>query len=272
MKTHLSIAMCTSLALAAPLVSAQDDDEDESSWNVSVLMGAAAIPTYLGDDDLQLTAFPDIRAEYKDIFFVSIAGAGYNAFGGENWRAGPIIRFDFGRDELEGNPLNLAGDETIDLLGLGDIDASPEVGAFFVYDNDQWELGIEARQGLDGGHEGLLISAEAKYKGQFNLFGKPAFFSFGPEIVYGDENYQQTYFGITPEQSVGSGLAIYEADAGLVSAGLHGNLFVPINQRWAWGIFAGVDQLGDPASDSPLIIERGDETQTVGGVFLSYTF
>lgn len=273
MKTPLTCAICALLGVHPTLVLADDDSSDsDSPWRVSLLMGVATTPTYLGDDDLQLTAFPDVRVEYNDRLFASIGGVGYQVVRTERWRAGPILRFDFGRDELEGNPLNIAGDDTDELVGLGDIEGAVEAGAFVTYETDIWQLGVEARQGLDGGHEGLILEAGIKRTGRFTLFGQLAFYSIGPEVVYGDADYQQTYFGITPLQSRSSGLATYTADSGLVSYGLHGSLFVPLTANWAFGWFAGVDRLGSEAEHSPLIVERGGETQVVSGLFVSYSF
>lgn len=266
------IGCITLTTLPLPAQAQDNDGPPESDWRVSAVMGVAGTPTYPGDDDLLLAAFPDLRVEYKNRFFASITGIGYNVLKTDNWRAGPIMRFDFGRDELEGNPLSLSGDETDELIGLGNIDFSPEVGAFVAFETGAWSSKLEVRQGLDGGHEGIVSNLELKHSGQASIFGRPSFFSIGPEFIYADDQFQQTYFGITANQAELSGLTPYILEAGVVSYGLHGNLFVPLNDKWTIGGFAGVNQLGDEAADSPLVIERGDDVQPLVGMFLSYTF
>lgn len=249
------------------------DNQPDDDWRVSTMLGVAVSPLYLGDDEVQLSLIPDLRVEYRDRFFASLLGGiGYNIIATEHWQAGPVIKYDFGRDEQDGTPLSISGDDPTDLLGLGDIDGSAEAGGFLAYQTQHWRTKLEVRQGLDGGHEGLIGSLEAKWTGQSMLLNKPLIYSIGPEVVYGDASYQQAYFGITSIQSIGSGLDEYTADAGIVSYGLHANLIIAINDKWMIGCFASVDKLGSQASDSPLVIERGSDNQAQGGLFFSYQF
>ncbi len=259
--------------LHGPVALADNQNDEHSEWRVSALIGVASLPPYLGDDDTQLSVIPDINIKYGDTFFASfLSGIGYNIISTKHWQAGPIIKYDFGRDEQDGNPLSLSDNTSDDLLGLGDIEGSAEAGAFLSYKTNRWQTKVEVRQGLDGGHEGLISEFEVKLLGQATLFSKPLFYSFGPEAVYGDEAYQQAYFGITSAQSVQSGLDQYTPKAGLVSYGLHANFVMKINNKWSIGGFAGYNKLGDDASNSPLIQERGSENQSLGGIFFSYQF
>ncbi len=259
--------------LYGPTVLADNQSGEHDEWQVSALIGIASLPLYLGDDDTQLSLTPDINIKYGDTFFASfLNGIGYNIVSTKHWQVGPIIKYDFGRDEEDGSPLSISGDDTDDLLGLGDIKGSVEAGAFLSYKTDRWQTKVEIRQGLDRGHEGLIGELEVKLSGQTTIFSKPLFYSIGPKAVYGDESYQQAYFGINSAQSIQSGLGQYTPKAGLVSYGLHANLVMPINKKWAIGGFAGHDKLGDDASDSPLIRERGSKNQSIGGIFFSYRF
>ena len=276
MKLHQLFSLCFVLSSNALLTSADetgDKNNQAPSWRFSTLAGLAITPTYLGDDSTQLTLLPDFRAEFGDRFSASLlTGIQYDLLSTSHWRAGPVLKYDFGRDELEGNPLNLAGSDTTDLIGLGDIDGSLEAGAYLAYQTRHWQTKIEIRQGLDGGHEGLVGEASFKYNAQTQIFNRTAFYSIGPELVYGDESYLQAYFGITNEQSINANLTTYQADSGLVSYGLHANLFVPLNTKWSLGTFVGINSLGSQAKNSPLIIERGSNEQVVAGLFFTYQF
>jgi outer membrane scaffolding protein for murein synthesis (MipA/OmpV family) len=42
--------------------------------------------------------------------------------------------------------------------------------------------------------------------------------------------------------------------------------------RWTLGGFASISTLGSQAKDSPLIIERGSDSQSLAGVFFTYQF
>ena len=259
--------------ITLPSSATSDENMSPPPWRLSALFGLALTPTYLGDDDSQLTLLPDVRVEYGDKFSASLlTGVKYNLISTSHWQAGPIIRYDFGRDELEGNPLSLAGDETNDLLGLGDIDGSIEVGGYLIYQIGRWRAKVEARQGISGGHEGLLNELEIKYTNSFNILGKPMFYSIGPELVYGDQSYIQAYFGITEEHATNTNLATNNASSGLVAYGIHANIALPINEKWTVGAFAGFNGLGGEAKKSPLVIERGSDTQASAGFFFTYQF
>lgn len=255
------------------IADAHDDHGKPDGWTTSFVFGIASTPSYLGDDDSQLTAFPDLRLEYGDRFFASLlTGIGYNVVRTEHWRAGPVVRYVFGRDEQDGNPLRIAGDEPTDLLGLGDINGSIEAGGFVAYESGPWKTKFELRQDIGEGHEGLVAQFETKLTGQVSVFGKPSYYSVGPEVLYGDASYNQAYFGITSQQSLTSGLSPFVADSGLVSYGLHGNIVRPLNDKWSLGAFGGYDKLANDVRFSPLIIERGDENQFIGGVFINYRY
>lgn len=260
------------LAFSAQMALA-DVPKSNDAWSVSTTLGFVSAPTYIGDDDNQLGILPDIRVIYGDRFFASLlGGVGYNVLLTENWHAGPIIKYDFGRDEDGDNPLRLSGDDVNDLLGLGDLDGSAEAGGYIEYKAERFRSKVELRQGLSGGHEGLIAEAQIKLTGQMQMFGKQAFYAVGPEIVYGDEDYSQAHFGITNAQGMRSGLMPYQATSGLVSYGLHSSTVLPLNDHITLIGFIGYEMFGDEVADSSLITQRGSDDQTVGGFMVSYQY
>lgn len=267
--------VAVSLISCSPLVEADEFDSITApgGWSRSFVVGIAATPSYFGDDRLQGIALPDVQVAYDDRFRASLlSGAEFRLLRSGRWSAGPTLRYDFGRDERKGSPLVILGSEIEDLLGLSDVNGSFEAGGFLSYDGRHWQSAVEVRQGLGGGHEGLVGVFDIKYTGALPLFGRQSHFEIGPELLYGDEDYNQTYFGITADQSRNSGLSPYVADAGIVRYGIHADLLIPLNQRTSVGLFAGFDRLGSPAADSPLIIERGSESQLVAGLFVTREF
>lgn len=184
----------------------------KAGWNFTVGLGTMYKPAFTGSKDYQAMAFPDIKVEYDDVFFASLfEGVGYNVINSDGWRAGPIIKFDFGRTEEDDNPFLISGDETNALRGLGDVDATAELGGFVEYNVEPFSATIELRQGV-GGHEGLV--------GETSL----------------------NYMGFTEQ------------------------LFKSM------GVFGGYDRLSSEVADSPLIKERGDENQFMGGLRITYEF
>lgn len=251
---------------------AQEWEQDVApDWSFTASAGVLASQTYFGDDETQISIFPNLRFEYGERFVIGLGGVEYTALKTENFAAGLVVRYDFGRDEDGSNPFSVSGDETTDLIGLGDIDGTVEVGGFVEYSISNFTAELEARQGVDG-HEGLVAEAQVKYNTIFDLVGQPAFLSIGPSISYGDDNYNSTYFDISAAQSIASGLTQYDADGGLNTAGMEATLFRPINEKWSMALFAEYDHLLGDVANSSLVEKRGSESQVTGGLFLNYSF
>ena len=244
----------------------------KEGWSITVGSGAIYAPSYLGDDDYRLSAVPSIRFSYEDKFFASVQeGIGYNVFKDQNWRIGPIVRYDFGRDEDKGGAFNVGGSDTNDLLGLGDVDGTVELGSFIEYNLRPISAKLEVLRGL-GGHEGLVANASLSFKAGARLMGKTVIYSLGPNIKIVDSDYNQTYFGVNATQSAASGLAQYNADAGILSYGFGGTAIIPMDENVSMVIFANYKRLGDEAADSSLVSQRGSANQGTMGLFVNYTF
>jgi len=257
-------------AIMSTVVLAQ---QEPAKWNYSASLATMSATSYLGDDDQQLSLFPDIQVTYSDRFFASILGGiGYNLINAQGWRAGPIAQLNLGRFEDGDNPLLIAGDETEDLVGLGDIDPSIELGGFVEYTYQRVQGNIEVRQDTGGGHEGLVVDLGLKYTGSVQIAGKSGFYSIGPELLFGDDDYISAFFDVDAQQSAASGLPEYDADAGVLSYGLHGSLYYPINQTTSLVGLVGYDRITGDAEKSSLVEQRGSVDEFLVGVLVTYEF
>lgn len=269
MKTFsLSLAVLLSV-VAVPAVAQSGGKKPQPDWLIGVGAAGLVAPAFEGANDYNLMAVPDIRVSYKDKFFASVPeGIGYNVINSNGWRAGPIGKVHWGREEDGGSPWRVAGTESTALRGLGDVDATFEAGGFVEYTwREHYATKAELRQGVNG-HEGLVGELGFSYKDRYGDIG----YSFGPRLKWASEDYNQTFFGINATQSARSGLATYDADAGLVSYGVGGFASMPLGEQLRASLFAGYDHLGDEAADSPLVTERGSEHQLMGGASITYFF
>ncbi len=211
---------------------------------------------------------PDIKVEYGDRFFASLfEGIGYNLVNSDGWRAGPIMKLGFGRQEDDSNPFRVAGKKSNALKGLGDVDNTIELGGFVEYSYEPFTASLELRQGV-GGHNGLIGEASLNYTGSLG----PIFFGLGPHATFGDKTYNNAFFGINSVQSSRSGLTRYSADLGLVSYGVGIFAATHVSDSVTLGVMGGYDRLGSEAADSPLIKQRGQKDQLSVGLRLSYEF
>ncbi|MEM7058615.1 MAG: MipA/OmpV family protein [Pseudomonadota bacterium] len=267
-KSNLRLAIALFGAISIPAIAHAGEDV----WSFSVGLGTVYAPTYLGDDVGQLSFAPNLSVKYGDTFFASLGeGIGYNVINSGGWRVGPVVKYHFGRDEDGDNLFAVTGDDTQDLVGLGDVDGTVELGGFVEYSIMDFTGKVELRQGV-GGHEGFIGEAEVKYGTVFGLFGQQAIFSFGPEVAFGDGNYNSAFFDVNAVQSAASGLPVFDAGGGLISYGIGGSLVVPVTDSVSVISFASYDQLTGDVADSSLVRLRGSENQSTLGMFLNYSF
>ena len=244
-----------------------------NNWKIDVGGGLQFAPTYLGDDDYVVNLLPAVRIAYGDRFAISqVDGATFELFKSENFSAGPIARYDFGREEDGEQPFQIFGDETEDLEGLGDIDDTIEVGFFAAYRTGPWEVRAESLKGLSGGHEGLVSRLSGSYTIPVKPFGFSSYFTTTADLRFGDSDWTDTFFGIDSEQSADSGLEQFDANDGVASYGLRASLVTKLSERYTLISYLGYQRLAGDVADSPLVEERGSENQFSAGIFLTYSF
>lgn len=242
------------------------EQQESGLLNITVGAGTVYSPAYVGADKYTFKLFPDISIDYdKTVFLSGRDGLGVNFYPTENWRIGPVAKVDFGRPE-DGGSLFSFDEKTPELRGLGDVDATFELGAFSEYKfAEKFALKVELRQGI-GGHEGMVADANLNYMTQAGDIR----LTFGPRMKFADDNYINAYFGITPGQSAASGYSVYSADSGIFSYGLGGAAIMPLTESVKLAAFLGYDRLASEVTKSPLIKLRGDSDQVVVGTSLTY--
>lgn len=236
-----------------------------AGWSITIGVAPVLSPAWQGSRDMALSLFPDLRVNYGDTLFASVPdGIGWNAIRGDGWRAGPLAKIRFGRDERNGgSPFLITGGSDA-LLGMGNIKAAGEVGGFVEKSFGRrraWRARAEVRQGF-GGHDGVVADLSAAYRTRIDR----AIVSAGPRMTLGSSRFMQTYFGISQRQSARTGLPRYQADSGILSYGLGGNVLRPLSPRSALTVFTSLERLGGPVADSPLIRERGRRMQATLGL------
>jgi outer membrane protein len=227
---------------------ANEVDEPSSEWRISVGGAALLRPEWDGAKNQDWLVAPDVDVRWRDQFFASFrTGVGWNLVNENGLRVGPYAKLKFGRDE---------GDD-VALRGLGDVDPTIEVGGFADWAWGPVRASLEIRQGV-GGHEGLV--AEAGVDARARL-GDQVFVSVGPRIRWADGQYTQTYFGVTPTQSVRSGLPVFTAGGGVESSGINVSVGWRPNDRLVITAFGEQSVLDGDAGESPLVRLRGDKDQ-----------
>ena len=90
--------------------------------------------------------------------------------------------------------------------------------------------------------------------------------------TWADDNYTQTFYGVTATQSARSGMQQYTAESGFKDAGITLDLDYRLTENWSVTGRVGYKRMLGDAADSPLVSDRGSEDQFSTGIFVSYRF
>lgn len=154
--------------------------------------------------------------------------------------------------------------------GLKDIPWGGEIGGFMeFYPTDWFRLRTELRHGVRV-HNGLIgeVAGDAFYDvtPQIRVSG-------GPRVSFASKKYFDTYYGINAEESVASGLSVYDPDGGgIASAGLGGAVTWLTTDKITTTLYAEYEKLQGKAARSSLVSERGSRNQLTVGVSATYRF
>ena len=248
-------------ALAATPALAQDNEPDERPLVISFGAGVQFTPEYPGAGELKLGPLFTGGARREGDPIRGTApddGFGFSLIGrGGPVEFGPMIAFQGERDEDDVG------------VAVGDVDFAFEPGIFLnVNLSPAMRLRAEARRGFDG-HEGWLGDLGAD---TFFRPGPNSVVSLGARVRLADEEYMQTYFGITPAEALSSGLPVFTPDGGVRAVGAVAGVTHEFTRNLGIYAYASYDRLIGDAADSPIVQQRGSEDQFGVGVALFFNF
>ncbi|MNU27016.1 MltA-interacting protein MipA [compost metagenome] len=267
MSSRLLAAACVTLALlsAAPPAFARSDAGEERV----VVLGAAAVyrPEYKGADDYEFQPFPYLSVRYPVRgMSLSLQGADLklDILDSETVSFGPVLSYEQGRDDDISNEVvrRLATIDGAFLGGVhGEIERPLGRGAL--------RAGATILTDLSGVHEGYSATLHAGYR--FPLTSKLSA-GLGGHVKWADENYMQTYYGVTASGAVASGLSAYRPESGLERAGVDASLTYRLTEKWGVALIASFDRLSSAAADSPIVLREGAREQYTSAFALFYRF
>jgi outer membrane scaffolding protein for murein synthesis (MipA/OmpV family) len=249
-------------AMAQPSsIGSQAAGAPAKDWTFDAGPGVVMAPWFEGSASYRVLPIPNLDLRYqRDKFFVSARdGIGATLLDADGFKAGPILRYRFARNEWDGPGL----------YGMGSVPFTVEGGGFVRYDLPFLAAKVEVRRGL-GGSNGLVM--DATLDGKLRLSDN-FFLSGGPRLSVTDGTYNQAYFGVDAGQSANSGYAQYYPGAGLRSVGLGTSAVWRISEQLNAVAFGSWNRLTDVAAASPLVTgPYGSPNQFVVGAALSWRF
>ena len=244
MRLFVSSAICASLVGSLPQLAVAQ----ERYFNFAVTGGLETRNDYPGASSY--TSSPDLAFK----------------FGALRW--GPVDIGDGVRAVPEnglslGGALNVIGSrqaaENPELAGLTDIDTAIELGLNLTYQQTNWLVFGEVRKGF-GGHDGVTgtLGSDVIFRPNDRLTVKA-----GPRLNFGNQDFAQTYFGITGAEAGRSAFDAFDADGGVLGLGFEVGATYTLDENWALEGALSYERLQNDAADSPITTNGSDDQWSI---------
>lgn len=168
------------------------------------------------------------------------AGTG-QGFGKWSIRAGPNVGYSSGRDS----------DDSPTLTGFEDVDFSIPVGGQIRSSFGPVGLQFQVAKDIAGGHDGITADASIG-----TLYRKGPF-AIQPFAAahWGNNDYHDSFFGVSAAQSAASGLEAFDADSGLYAYSANVVTWYEFGKKntYAITLLGSYKQFTGDADDSPIL-------------------
>ncbi|MEQ6331937.1 MipA/OmpV family protein [Sphingobium sp. MK2] len=278
-RCSLAATLVATLSLVVPAL-AQDEQQHST---LTIGAGAAMIPSYEGSDDYRVLPIAQARGKVHDYAFWTRGTSLYvdaipDPIGPSvNFELGPIVNV-----RLDRTSRKQIKDEAVQMLGKRDL--AVEVGAFvgigktgvITSDYDNISARVAVTKDVAGAHGGYVITPTVEY---FTPLSMTTFAGLSLSADYVGKKYGRYYFDITPQESLASGLDVYDrAGRGSgfkrMSANLTAGKSLSGDLRKGWALFglAGYSRMLGKYADSPIVSDAGSRNQFIGALGIGYTF
>lgn len=276
---RIALGLTASLALAAPAFAQQSaplPSPEEAGNAFTVALGVGTRPDYVGSDDYRFIPAGGFRGRVGPVTLSTRSTYVYADFfprtaAKMDFDLGPIVGANFNRSTK-------IDDDVVDLLP--ERDTAIEVGAFagvslhdITNPYDTLAFRLDVKHDIAGAHKSTVISPNVEFSTPLSQFTYVSA-SAGMDFVSG--KYARYYFGITPAESLISGLPAYTPDGGmekwrvgvLLNQSITGDLTHGLS---IWGTTEYSRLTGD-MKDSPIVSLRGSASQWLVAAGLAYTW
>lgn len=261
-------------------VSGRPDDLKIGGDRISIGVGLASTPSYIGSDTSTITPTAAIQGQVSGVSFNTQGTALYvdaiPSSGKPGWKLelGPLaaVRLDrMGR--LHDASVRALGklDPAVELGGSVGIQRTGVITSPY----DTLSLSLSYQHDVAGAHGSYIASPEIDYD---TPLSEHAFVSFSASADYVGAGFGRYYYGVDQAGSLASGLAVYDGadkagwkDWNLSTMAVHsisGNLLHGV------GVFVtgGYQRLLGAYRRSPIVADVGSANQWSGAVGVEYTF
>ncbi len=265
--TLLAGGLC--LAASAPSLAQLAEGAPESDRSLNFLsFGAAYLPDYTGSDDYRVIPFGALRWEVGDVVVRSDGpGLAVDLVNEGPITAGVYGRWSGGRSDVDDAVVSLLAEVDSSIIGGGFVNYTVAENIFTGFDR----VTLGGRVGVDllGEFEGATWSASASYATALN---RASFLILSASVSGYSDDYADTLFSVDAAGSTASGLQVFQAEGGVQDIGVTAIVDFGVGDNWSVSGILGVSQLMGDFADSPIVAERGSDTQIFTGVALGRRF
>jgi outer membrane scaffolding protein for murein synthesis (MipA/OmpV family) len=239
-----------------------ESKSSESGKRITVGAGIAIVPDYEGSDYYEAAPLLHFRMAWENGRYLDFTGnrVKFNIMKAGNLSIGPMVRVRAKRDDDV---------EDTQVSRMKEVDTAVELGGFVAYNLwENFEIGANLVQDVADGHDGYLVGLHVGYKihKENMMIGLKAF------TTYVNNDYMEAYFSVNFYNIGSAQLRPYDADDGFKDVGVTCVISYQINESWgATGVLGFTRLIGD-AKDSPVVDDRGDANQLLGGIMGTYRF
>ncbi|MGN7159059.1 MipA/OmpV family protein [Sphingomonas sp. SAFR-052] len=266
---------------ATPAVPASSLPNTDTGADFYVVgLGAAVLPDYEGSDDYSFSPVPAATGRVSGFNFL-LAGNRISVDLipdgiGPTWdfQAGPIAVVNLNRNTTKGI-------DDAQVRALGTVDTAIELGGYVGIGKtgvvtsqfDRLSASLSYRKDVGGGHKSTVLAPTINYVTPLSTRAIAGVIVSAERV---GEGYADSYFSITPAQSLASGLPVYNARGGWKNwtLGVLGGRSISGDLRSGWQLFGTVvyRKLLNDFADSPIVARNGSSNQWLGAVGIAYSF
>lgn len=248
----------TALSAQAPAVTRE---EPRSDWSFMLGAGGMIRPTYEGSDRYIVSPVPWVSVNWRDTVTLGMGGLSLQ------WRLGGLrigggLTLNSGRKESTG--VFAIGDDR--LYGMGEIPTALGIKGFVDYVLGPVTLSWAITKYTAAGNDGMVMNFGVALPLKLT---DATMVTAGLSANWANQNYMQTYFGVTSIQAINSAYAQYTPNAGIKDVGLSVSLSHNLSRRWSLIADARFTRLTGDAQDSPIVFSKNQTTFMAG---IAYRF
>lgn len=244
-------------------VASEVPSEGQSNWAGYGSLGLSLLPEYEGSSSYVLLPYIEGRLNYGNYYARFEGGAlRFNLIDSEQWHAGPLIGFRRGRGNVN-SPVRF----------FKHLDDTETAGGFLEWEHVAEDprsgetVTIAADNAVYGEKGGWTIVTRATVRRPIEAVNPGFIVSLTGDLSWVSRSYMRQYFGVSPSDSLRSGLPEFSPGDGFNRVGAALSVDQFLSRHFSVGVRTYYARMLGPAGDSPV---TSDSNQFFAGIVAGY--